>query len=381
MILSYSSISTYQNCPLSYKFAYLDRLPRKKSPYLSFGKIIHKALYYFYNVPTPNPPSIEKILSYIHENWSPEGYLSKSEESAYKEYAEQVLTNFYRVNIDTFSLPVALEHRFKIPLNERLPSGEPCILSGIIDKVEKTPSGGLEIIDYKTGRKLPSQSHVDNDLQLSLYCFAVKEIWQIEPEKLTLYFVVPDIKMSTTRKAEGIIETKNLILNVAKNIKEGNFEPIENALCNWCDFQIHCPLFKYKFKKSVEPAETKKIIDEYVEVKKREKITRERIKELQTLIHQHLDENNCDRIYSEKNVVVRLERPSFDYDTDRLKKIMEPLGLWEKILKIDTNILDNLLKDDLIDKKTKGLIGAIKKLKSVSYALHTKEIDEHPVKH
>ena len=50
MRLSYSSISMYTNCPLSYKFAYVDRLPRKKSPALSFGSSIHDALKVFYSV-------------------------------------------------------------------------------------------------------------------------------------------------------------------------------------------------------------------------------------------------------------------------------------------------------------------------------------------
>ena len=55
---------------------------------------------------------------------------------------------------------------------------------------------------------------------------------------------------------------------------------------------------------------------------------------------------------------------------------MEPLGLWKKILKIDTNILNELLKGDLIDEKTKELIEAIKRVKDISYTLRTKKIDK-----
>ncbi|MDO8886480.1 PD-(D/E)XK nuclease family protein [Candidatus Oleimmundimicrobium sp.] len=375
MILSYSSISTYQNCPLSYKFAYLDKLPRKKSPALSFGSTIHKALYYFYNVPTPNPPSLEELLSFMHKNWLSRGYLNKSEESAYKEHAEHILTNFYRSNIDSFSLPVAIEYRFQIKLDEKLSSGETCLLSGVIDKVERTPDGKLEIVDYKTGKKLPSQSNVNNDLQLSMYYFAVKETWQIEPEKLTLYFVVPNMKISTIRKPEDIQKIKNLILKVAENINKGNFKPTENALCPWCDFQIYCPIFKYKFKNTNEAIEAKKVIDEYAMLRQKEKLLKERLGELQFLINQYFDENNCNKIYSETNEITRSERLVYDYDANKLKEIMEPLGLWEKILKIDSKRLDDLLKSDRLNEKIKELIETTKEIKSVSHNLYLKKIN------
>src|SRR6266542_6621774 len=42
--LSYSSISTYELCPLQYKFRYIDKRPERRTPALGFGESLHEAL-------------------------------------------------------------------------------------------------------------------------------------------------------------------------------------------------------------------------------------------------------------------------------------------------------------------------------------------------
>jgi len=374
MKLSYSSISTYRNCPLSYKFIYVDRLPRKKTPALSFGSTIHKTLYYFYNVPTPKPPSLEGLLNFLNKNWLSEGYSSEGEEKTYREFAKQILRNFYRTNVDNFSLPVALEHKFQIKLDGNLSSGEPCFLTGIIDKVEKTPNGNLEIIDYKTSRKLPPQSIIDKDLQLSMYYFAAKNAWSIEPEKLTLYFVVPNIRMSTIRKAEELPIIEELILQTAENIKAGNFEPTQNNLCPWCAFQARCPFFKDKFKKTEESMEIEKTIDEYANLNGQKKLITSRLEKIKDILHQYFEEHNLKQIFSQANAIALSERTKYIYDTEKVKDILEPLNLWEKIVQIDNKSLKNLLDSNALDEKTKKLIEETKELQNTSYSLCLKTI-------
>ena len=48
------------------------------------------------------------------------------------------------------------------------------IVSGSIDRIDRLPSGGIEVIDYKTGR-VSSQKGVDESLQLSIYALACRD--------------------------------------------------------------------------------------------------------------------------------------------------------------------------------------------------------------
>ncbi|HEX8100784.1 MAG TPA: PD-(D/E)XK nuclease family protein, partial [Actinomycetota bacterium] len=192
MRLSYSSISTYENCPAKYRFQYETRLPRSTSPALAFGESLHRALYRFHNRPVPVAPSLEELQEMLEGEWIRDGFRDESEEHLYKEHGRQVLGEYHRRNADSFRIPAALEFRFTIEI-------EGVELSGMIDRMDRIPGGGYEIIDYKTNRRLPPMASVDRDLQLSLYYLAAKEIWGIEPERLTLYFLLPGQRMTTTR--------------------------------------------------------------------------------------------------------------------------------------------------------------------------------------
>ena len=69
-----------------------------------------------------------------------------------------------------------------------MPDGVPAIFTGMIDRIDRLPSGGIEVIDYKTG-KLSSQKGVQESLQLSIYALACRDALGLgTPEKVTLYF-------------------------------------------------------------------------------------------------------------------------------------------------------------------------------------------------
>ena len=73
------------------------------------------------------------------------------------------------------------------------------IVSGSIDRIDRLPSGGIEVIDYKTGR-VSSQKGVDESLQLSIYALACRDALGLgTPERVTLYFTESATRLSTTR--------------------------------------------------------------------------------------------------------------------------------------------------------------------------------------
>lgn len=373
MKLNYSSISTYQTCPLQYKLQFIDKLPRKPSYALSFGDSLHRIIEYFYSVPYPKPYSLEQLLSRLKKVWRSDGYASRSEEEAHFNHAVQVLTIFYQSNVSNFQLPVALEHRFALNLGSYT-------LSGKIDKMDKLKSGGFEIIDFKTNRRLPPLDKVKEDLQLSIYHLAAQHIWGIEPEKLTLYFLLPNQKISTTRSLKQIEETINIINSVAEDITAERFEPRENNLCPWCDYQYHCPLHRHRYLR--EEAQTlkttaediEKIIDEYTKLKRQEKELSGKISELQQSIHRYCEKNNLSRLYSDRAMISRTARERYIYDLNSLREILEPLSLWEKVIKVDSKSLKELLEKGDLSEEIKRAIDSARHVEEISYALYLKEL-------
>ncbi len=235
MRLSYSALSAYERCPLSYRFQYVDGLEIEPTPYLSFGKSLHSALEWLYGRATPEPPTLEGLLSYLDECWLGEGYASPEEERSFLDHGREVLTLFYYKNVEEFRLPVAVEERFELDKGG-------FILSGVIDRVDRNPDGSYEIIDYKTSRRLPELRRLRGDLQLPIYQMACREIWGISPSKLSFYYLVHNQRFTTRPyDEEGLDRVMQRLEAAADAISQQVFTATPNRLCPWCSFQDICP--------------------------------------------------------------------------------------------------------------------------------------------
>jgi len=86
------------------------------------------------------------------------------------------------------SVILELEKHFVLDFNI---GREKHYLSGIIDRIDAFNDGRYEIIDYKTGKRVPSQKDTDKDLQLSIYALGLLSLWpQLNTKdiSLSLYF-------------------------------------------------------------------------------------------------------------------------------------------------------------------------------------------------
>jgi PD-(D/E)XK nuclease superfamily protein len=163
--------------------------------------------------------------------------------------------------------------------------------------MDRLPGGGYEIIDYKTNRRLPTRSMVDRDLQLSIYHLAARELWGIEPERLTLYYLLAGQRMSTTRSAADLQGLRQRVSEVAGRIDAGRFEARENPLCRWCDFQPQCPLFRHRFERERTPARIGRLVDEWVRLAREEAQRRQRMEELGSTLRAYAQEHGLRRLY------------------------------------------------------------------------------------
>jgi len=233
--LSYSAVSAYERCPLSYRYQYVAGLEVEPSPHLSFGRSLHAALQWLYARDVPVAPSLDELLSHLEACWDGEGFEDPEEELSFLRHARDVLSDYYRLNVRDFRLPVAVEQRFEIPM-------EGYLLTGVVDRVDRHPDGSYEIIDYKTNRRLPELARLRDDLQLPIYQMASRELWGISPSKLTFYYLLINQKYSTRPLDDaGLERVRNRLRQVAEGISSGRFPANPNRLCPWCSFRDVCP--------------------------------------------------------------------------------------------------------------------------------------------
>jgi len=369
MRLSYSSISAYETCPAKYKFQYEEKLPTTSSPALAFGEALHRTLHRFHDRPVPVAPSVEELHEMLDAEWVDDGYRDPGEEALYREHARQVLAEYHRANAGSFRIPAALEFRFTVEI-------EGVQLSGVIDRMDRIPGGGYEIVDYKTSRRLPPKAIVDRDLQLSLYYLAAQQIWGIEPERLTLYYLLPGERMTTFRTPADADDLRRRIATVAERIAAGKFEPRANPLCDWCDFQHVCPLFRHKFEREQgDPApRMTEIVDEWIALKREDWERYRRLEELRGLINAFCEEHGYRRLYgSEGTAIDRRPVHITAPDAERVRRILEPLGLWEQVITVDPKKLSEVIESRSLPPDVEDALLASREEIRTQYSLYLKD--------
>jgi len=367
MRLSYSSINTYETCPAKYRYQYEERVPTRSSPALAFGDSLHRALYRFHDRPVPVAPRLEELWEFLEDEWVTEGFTDPSEERLYREHARTVLAQYHRANAEEYRIPAALEYRFHFEV-------EGVTLSGVIDRMDRLPGGGYEIIDYKTNRRLPPRSAIDRDLQLSIYYLAAQEVWGIEPERLTLYFLLPGERMSTTRAPEDATELRRRIATVAERIDGGRFEPRENPLCNWCDFQHICPLFRHQHERDAAPRMAE-IVDEWIALKREDRARWRRLEELAATIKAYAEEHGFRRLYGTDGAIKVVERVETAPRPEAVREVLEPLGLYESILMVDPQALHRLIETRVLPPDVEDALLSSREEVRTTKALYLKDGD------
>ena len=235
--LSFSRIDTYRNCPRKFRYAYIDRLPGRPAPQLSFGSSIHAALEAFYDRKLPTCPSERELLGFLYDSWDSSGFreLGREEQLGYYRHAQDVLRRFHSRAAPTYRLPADTEAWFELPV------GYEATVVGSIDRVDVDDDGGLHVVDYKTNRKLRNRARVAGSLQLAIYALACRHLYGALPRSVCLDFVVPGVEVRVDLDDLDLEGARQAILDTAAAVRAERFDPTPNPLCDWCDFRAVCP--------------------------------------------------------------------------------------------------------------------------------------------
>jgi DNA helicase-2/ATP-dependent DNA helicase PcrA len=245
---SYSSLTTYEACPLRYAFSYVYRIPEPDRPSapLTFGSTAHSAFEAFTRERRERlargeaAPTREDLERHFKANWVPEAFGDRTTEEAFGRRVDRLLENFWEGEVSSIGEAIAEEMPFALVLDPA--DGTPPVrIHGSIDRIDRLPGGGIEVIDYKTG-KIGSQSGVDKNLQLTIYALACRDALGLgTPERVTLYFTESATRMSTLRTDEQLDAAREELLARVVPIRAGEFTANPGRPCEWCDYRAMCP--------------------------------------------------------------------------------------------------------------------------------------------
>jgi ATP-dependent DNA helicase UvrD/PcrA len=231
LMLSATDIETYRTCPLKYKFARVFRIPSEPTLNQRFGILVHQVLERYHAAEHAGLPT---LLNLLEAGWRRGGFGDSEEERQFRAKATQALVTYHDRFVDETAEPVWFERSFQFRMG-------PHVLRGRVDRVDKLPDGGYELIDYKTGRP-KSVAQLRDDIQLSLYAIGARESWELEAAQQAYYYVLDDAKVPVPRSDEDRDWITDTVLQVADGILGQGFEPTPSfAACSMCDYRIACP--------------------------------------------------------------------------------------------------------------------------------------------
>lgn len=252
-VMNVTSLNNYLDCPLSFYYKNLIRIPTGKSESLEFGSAVHFALQrLFEEMQKDAQQRFPPVLSAIsHFKWYMHRHRENFTEEAFKRRMEQgeiILTAYYNQYAEQWNKIVIVERNIKNVSVNGIP------IKGKIDKMEFSGKE-INVVDYKTGDPLKAAKKLlspceklpdggDYWRQAVFYKILIDNIdgrdWRVVSTEFD--FIEPD-KSNTFQKKKVLIQPADMetvtqqITRVWERIQAYDFYTgCGKEECMWCNF-------------------------------------------------------------------------------------------------------------------------------------------------
>lgn len=249
--LSATALCKFLDCPLSFYFENILRVPSVSSVAAAFGTAIHHALKRVFDFlkekENDDFPATDFVLrEFDFELQRQRAYLSERQYRDRKMLGHQLLADFYNTRKSQWHKDAEVEREFR---NIEV-FGVP--LTGVIDKIEFIKNDVLNVVDYKTGRYRSEKVQPPNEKnplggdywrQVVFYKILLENYrnYQWKVVSGTIEYLEPyknKIKIEAISTSDKDVKVvKEQITNTYKRIQKHDFfTGCGKEKCHWCNF-------------------------------------------------------------------------------------------------------------------------------------------------
>jgi len=250
---SFSRLSTYESCPRRYLYGSVLGLELDEDfSSGTFGTAVHDALKalnhgWLESGTPPDDPEIERVVDLV---WPEAGFDFAKQREQLRLRARKMLSRYYTWERSKSSprKPVAIESAFREPYGMHT-------VTGRIDLALKDETGGVEIIDFKTGN-LSNLDKAPESMQLYLYDHAWKQKNPEASPRVSFYALrqpddkgfktgpewIPKQNIGHQHTEETAASARQKIDGLLAGMLENDFTPRPGEkTCGFCRFRWLCP--------------------------------------------------------------------------------------------------------------------------------------------
>lgn len=394
---SHSRLSSFEICPLKYKYAYIDNIKVEAEDTIEtyLGSRVHETLEKLYrNLQFEKLMSLKELVAFFkrewEKNWKDTIIIVKKEYSKenYRKMGERDIKDYYKkykpfkegkvIGLETTDLlPLDDKGKYKFYIR--------------IDRLMDMGSGLYEVHDYKTNTMLPKQEDLDTDRQLAMYSLWVRnEFKDFKKVRLVWHFVAFNKEMDSFRTGEQLEDLRQDVLAKIYEIEETKEFPAKvTRLCNWCLYRLLCPMWKHGQELEAKPENEflndpgVKLVNEYVKIKgeldTHKKEDGEKLEKLRKALIAFCKKKDVSVVFGSENKISVNEYESIKFppkNTEDRAKLIEALKKIEKfdeVVELDIYTLAKVMAAGDWDKEALDAISEFER-KEKSYRLSVSKI-------
>jgi len=177
--------------------------------------------------------SFDELVGIYEDSWQEDWYSDEKTKEKYFEMGRKTLKDFYSSVKENPPKIKSLEKGFNFKVDDYS-------FKGAIDRVDEL-SGGVQIVDYKTGEPKEKLSFEDKE-QLFIYQMAYEEVFKEKVLNLKFYYLNNNTEIDFIGKEKELIKLKDKLIKLIEGINSCDFtaKPQEFT-CKYCDFKGICP--------------------------------------------------------------------------------------------------------------------------------------------
>jgi DNA helicase-2/ATP-dependent DNA helicase PcrA len=214
--LAVTGLVTYARCPRQCYWDVVERRPRPLRPAARIGSLVH---------------------GWIEREAAGQGSLLAAEEEPDEWIAE--LKAAFLASPWAQRRPRAVERPFVLSAGATTVRGR---VDAVYDAADVGGPGGLEIVDFKTGRR-PAPDDSGAGFQLDLYALAAVDCWGRDPAGLrtTEWYVREGAGLTREWDAAAVARVRGRLAELLAAVAAGRFDPVPGSYCSRCAHVAVCP--------------------------------------------------------------------------------------------------------------------------------------------
>jgi len=246
--LSPSRVSSFQDCPLAFRFSNIDRLPQAPSEPAVKGTTVHRALELLFVEPPAGRTrerATESLESALLEMSTDPDYvglaLNEAASAKFAADARKMMERYFTLEDPGAIHPVGIELKLEAAVGSLK-------VRGVIDRLELESDGELVVTDYKTGRSPRPHQEQSRLTGVHIYSMMCEKVFGRRPARVQLMYLGADpqiiVAITSERTVAGIEKKLGAVwAAVERACTKDDFRPRTSHLCNWCSFKEFCPEF------------------------------------------------------------------------------------------------------------------------------------------